>query len=52
MDHALEESGLAPEPNGAPLVITFAIITGAGIVSWALMLAGLYGVWAAIRSFI
>jgi hypothetical protein len=49
---AEEDSALLSQPHGAPLGVTFVVIVGAGIASWAVVLTGLYYAWAAIRSFL
>jgi hypothetical protein len=52
MDQAVEESALESRRHGAPLVVTFAVIIGAGVASWAVLLIGVYYAWHAIRAFL
>jgi hypothetical protein len=52
MEQAVDESAVPTQPRSVPLLITFVVIIGAGVASWAVVLTGLYFAWAAIRSFL
>jgi hypothetical protein len=52
MDQLAVDSALESQPHETPLIVTVAVIVGAGLFSWAVVLSGLYFAWHAIRGFL
>jgi hypothetical protein len=50
MAQSADDSIAPTEPHSVSLLVTFVVITGAGVASWAVVLTALYFAWKSIRS--
>jgi hypothetical protein len=50
MEQFVDDSVVPTQPRSVPLLVTFVVIIGAGVASWAVVLTGLYFAWTVIRS--
>jgi hypothetical protein len=50
MEQFVDDSVVPTQPRSVSLLVTFVVIIGGGVVSWAVVLIGLHFAWTAIRS--
>jgi hypothetical protein len=50
MGQTIHDSVVPTQPRSVSLLVTFMVVVGAGLASWAVVLTGLYFAWKSIRS--